>query len=248
MRSFLSRGYLWRGKTAPKTLKWRRFYLKDTRKHDFIYSTMVRFEHMHKTGHHYGTLAHTKNTFQQFLLHTRYSNCKNRVKTSSMVLPCKKKIARFHHEVWQKEYGNTMERFLKSVQWISVHAIPLSKAENMLKCTHWWGKAVQTRFCCCSWTCSSWWCEPAPELAAARISARDQTEARETCPPHLRWTERIWKARALFGLLSPLETGEVQLVKFQRSAFDSGFDSQRDWPGPALLHAHVTPSAPHYIE
>ncbi len=27
----------------------------------------------------------------------------------------------------------------------------------------------------------------------------------------------------------------------------SGFDSQRDWPGPALLHAHVTPSAPRYI-
>ncbi len=76
MRSFLSRGYLWRGKTALKTLKLCKFYLKDTRKHDFIYSTMVRYEHMHKTGHIFGTLAKTKNTFQQFLLHTRYSNCK----------------------------------------------------------------------------------------------------------------------------------------------------------------------------
>ncbi len=246
MRSFLSRGYLWRGKTALKTLKLCKFYLKDTRKHDFIYSTMVRFEYMHKTGHHYGTLAHTKNTFQQFLLHTRYSNCKNRVPWCYLVKKENSTISPWSmtERIWQ--YHGTLSEvspvkistcysLIKSRKHAEVHSlVGEGSADTLLL-------LLLDLLLLMVWTCSRTRC-------CEDISTRSDGSARDVSSTSPMDRADLKGSSIIRAFVSTAETGEVQIVNLQRSAFDSGFDSQRDWPGPALLHAHVTPSAPYYIE
>lgn len=87
------------------------------------------------------------------------------------------------------------------------------------------------------WTCSRTRCCADLSSRSSDGSARDVSS---TSP----MDRADFKGSGIvLAFVSTPETGEVQFVKLQLSAPSgcSAFDSQRDWPGPALLHAHITP-------